>query len=132
MKFAKYLTAAAFVACCCNSQPAQASDFVKGLLQQFSGTVVNWDDLESRHHAVEVQIRQAVEAGKISASDADQLRRQLNPVSDAVIQGRASGKPLSFTQGLIYAQTINSVTANLQQAIATKQSALPDVDALKL
>ncbi len=64
MKVAKSLALSAMVACCINMQPACASDFVKSLLQQFSGTVVSWDDLESRHHAVEVQIRQAMQAGQ--------------------------------------------------------------------
>jgi hypothetical protein len=132
MKLAKSLTIAAIVACTFSAQGAQSSDFVKSLLGQFSGAVVSWDDLESRHHALEVQIRQAQEAGNITVSDADALKRQLNPVSDAVIQGRASGRPLSFTQGMMYSQTINGVTAALQQAIATKQSALPDIDALQV
>jgi hypothetical protein len=131
MKLAKSLAIIAMVACSFNAQPAHSSDFVKNLLQQFSGTIVSWDDLESRHQALEVQIRQALEAGNITLSDADHLRLQLNPVSEAVIQGRASGRPLSFTQGLAYAQTINGVTAALQQAMATKQSTLPDIDALQ-
>lgn len=131
MKVAKVLTVTTLAALCFNSQPAQASDFVKNLLQQFSGTVTSWDDLESRPAAAENQILQALQAGNITTADADSLRSQLKPMADAVTQGRASGKALSFTQGLMYAQSINSVTAALQQAIATKQSALPDIDALQ-
>jgi len=131
MKVAKSLAVSALVACCISAQPAHSSDFVKNLLQQFSGTVTNWDDLENRRATVDSQIRQAVRNGDITRSDADTLRVKLNPITDAVIQGRASGKPLTFTQGMLYAQTINSVTASLQQMVATKQSALPDVDALQ-
>jgi hypothetical protein len=131
MKVAKVLTVTTLAALCFNCQPAQASDFVKNLLQQFSGTVTSWDDLESRRAAAENQILQALKAGNITAADSDSLRAQLKPLADAVVKGRASGKALSFTQGLIYAQSINSVTAALQQAIATKQRALPDIDALQ-
>jgi hypothetical protein len=131
MKLAKSLALSAVVACCLTTQPARSSDFVKNLLQQFSGTVANWDDLDSRRAAVEGQIRQAVRSGELTVTDADQLRVQLAPIADAVVQGRASGKALSFSQGLLYSQKINSVTAALQQAIATKQSTLPDIDALQ-
>ncbi|MBS1994792.1 MAG: hypothetical protein JSS86_00720, partial [Cyanobacteria bacterium SZAS LIN-2] len=131
MKVAKSLALTALVACCMNAQPAHSSDFVKNLLQQFSGTVTSWDDLDSRRSTVESQIRQAERNGDITHSDAEALRVKLNPITDAVIQGRASTKPLTFTQGMMYAQTINSVTAALQQAIATKQSSLPDIDALQ-
>jgi S-layer homology domain len=131
MKVAKVLTVTTLAALCFNSQPAQASDFIKNLLQQFSGTVANWDDLESRRAAAESQILQALQAGNITVADSNSLRAQLKPLADAVVQGRASGKALNFTQGLMYAQSINSVTAALQQAIATKQSNLPDIDALQ-
>ena len=63
MKVAKVLTVTTLAALCFNSQPAQASDFVKNLLQQFSGTVASWDDLESRRAAAENQILQALQAG---------------------------------------------------------------------
>ena len=132
MKLAKSLALSAVVACCLTAQPAYSSDFVKNLLQQFSGTVTNWDDLENRRSTLEGQIRQAVHSGDLTITDADQLRVQLDPIAAAVVQGRSSGKPLTFSQGLVFSQKINAVTAALQQAIATKQSALPDIDALQI
>ncbi|MBU6452227.1 MAG: S-layer homology domain-containing protein [Cyanobacteria bacterium REEB67] len=131
MKLAKSLALSAVVACCLTTQPARSSDFVKNLLQQFSGTVTNWDDLDSRRASVEGQIRQSVRSGELTITDADQLRTQLAPIADAVVQGRASGKALTFSQGLLFSQKLNSVTAALQQAIAAKQSSLPDIDALQ-
>lgn len=131
MKLAKALTLSGLAALCISSQPAQATDFVKNLLQQFSGTVASWDDLDNRRTVLDTQISQAGVSGKLSAQDVLNLRNQLKPLADASVQGRASGRSLSFTQGLLYAQTLNSVTANLQQAVATAQSALPDIDALQ-
>lgn len=116
------------------NQPANAFDFMS-ILQDLSGGISGWNELDTREAEMNTQITAAASSGQLTATEANGFKLEMARIAQIEAQIKASGRRLSTTDSISFTNTLNNLATRIQASIDSKTTvntaSLKDVDTLR-